>query len=493
MSSAYAALADRHREIALLHSCSSTLGWDQETHLPPSALTYRADQLSYLSGKAYALSSGKDYHNLLTAAEDSQPTSILEKANLREWRYQYQRATCLNQSIVERESQITSHAKAAWIKAREDNNFSHFAPHMQQLLDLAKEKAELWGYENEAYDALLANFERGATTKDVESIFSRYEPQIKDLAASAVNRSTQASPRQFEGSFPVEAQKQLNREVAESLGFDFSSGRIDTTTHPFCTTLGPKDVRLTTRYYDHDFTASLFGVMHEAGHGLYEQGLPDSEYGLPSGSSVSLGIHESQSLLWEAHVGRSPEFWHHWFPRAQELFPQLNDWNTQEFLQRINQATFSPIRVDADEATYDLHILLRFNIERQLLKGELQVQDIPAAWNELFASYFGFTPENDTQGCLQDIHWSMGGLGYFATYTLGNLNASQLFHIAIQSDAIKNAYDNANFTPLLEWMRTHIHQKASLELPQDLMASATGQTTNPDFHIQHLNKRFLNT
>lgn len=491
MSNAYSELTSRHREITILHSASALLDWDQETNLTEKAFSFRAEQLAYLSGKAHELSTSEAYSIALSKAEDAGSNSATQEANLREWRHSFERSTRLSQELVERDSKASSLAKAAWMEAREKSDFSLFAPHLQTLLDLAKEKAELWGYEDEAYDALVECYERGATTKDIVRIFEPFEPQIISLASEATSKSKARQARKLTGTFPVEAQKTLNREVAESIGFDFEAGRIDTTTHPFCTTLGPQDVRLTTRYYEHDFTASLFGVLHEAGHGLYEQGLPENDYGLPSGSAVSLGIHESQSLLWEAHVGRSQAFWKHWFPRAQELFPQLADWSVEEFLISINQANYSPIRVDADEATYDLHILLRFNIERMLMNGETSVKDIPSVWNELFEKSFNTKPKNDSEGCLQDIHWAMGGLGYFPTYTLGNLNASQLFHTATKDEAIRNSFDNGSYKPLLEWMRTNIHSKGSTLFPQDLMLQATGERTNANHHLEHLRKRFL--
>jgi carboxypeptidase Taq len=270
------------------------------------------------------------------------------------------------------------------------------------------------------------------------------------------------------GPYPVADQQRFNQRIAAAIGFDFEAGRIDTTTHPFCTTLGPHDVRLTTRYDEDDFTSSLFGVLHESGHGMYEQGLPADDFGLPSGSAVSLGIHESQSRLWENHIGRSrAAFWEHWYPAAVETFPQLAAFPLESFLAHI-RAPFSPIRVEADEATYDLHIILRFNLERRLLNGELAVADVPAAWNEGFRELFGFAPENDALGCLQDIHWSMGGLGYFATYTLGNINAAQLFAAARKSPAIAAACDSADYAPLLAWLRENVHATARRSIPRTL-------------------------
>jgi carboxypeptidase Taq len=289
----------------------------------------------------------------------------------------------------------------------------------------------------------------------------------------------------------VAAQQSLNSKIAGAIGFDFQAGRIDTTTHPFCTTLGPRDVRLTTRYDEADFTSSLFGVLHEAGHGMYEQGLPAEDFGLPSGSSVSLGIHESQSRLWENHVGRSHAFWKCWYPVAQEHFPQLADFSLENFMAYLHRAAFSPIRVEADEATYDLHIILRFGIERRMLNGDLAVADVPAAWNGDFRDLFGFTPENDTMGCLQDIHWSMGGLGYFPTYTLGNINAAQLYAAARKNPAIAAACDSADHAPLLDWLRENIHAHGGTLDPADLMVQATGRPPSTDDYLAHLQSRYL--
>lgn len=491
MNHAYQELVSLNKEIAILKSAKSCLGWDQETYLPKKALSHRAEQLSYLSGKIHSLATGKEYESKLNDAEQAGTENLTESANLREWRHGFDQSNKLPQELVERASQTTSLAKAAWADARGKNDFSLFAPHLEKLVTIAKEKAERWGYDDEPYDALLGCYERGAKTADVAKIFETFSPQIIQTARLAVEKSIENPARKLEGSFPIEAQQKLNQEVAKSVGFDFDSGRIDTTTHPFCTTLGPKDVRLTTRYYKHDFTASLFGVMHETGHGLYEQGLPTDSHGLPSGDAISLGIHESQSLLWEAHVGRSCGFWNKWFPRAQELFPQMRDWTVDEFLQTINQAKYSLIRVDADEATYDLHILLRFDLERKILNGEIAIADIPAAWNENFLAMFGMQPEDDTKGCLQDIHWAMGGIGYFSTYTLGNLNASQLFNAATNETSVREAFDRADYAPLLSWMRENIHAHGSTYHPQDLMKKATGEGTNPDYHLAHLKRRFL--
>lgn len=488
--SAYSQLCDLNREIGLLGSMDAVLGWDQETFMPDKGLDHRAKQLAYLSGKAHALSTSARMRKLLDKAQAESPDSDRAQSNIRQWRWQVERALRIPAALVTEESTVTSHAKAAWAAARKASDFATFAPHLAKVVEITRRKADLWGFEDEPYDALLINYERGARTCDVAALFDRLKPELTEIAKKAVARSARRKTEVLRGKFPIEKQQTLNREIAESLGFDFEAGRIDTTTHPFCTTLGPDDVRLTTRYDESDFTSSLFGVMHEAGHGLYEQGLVSEDFGLPSGQAVSLGIHESQSRLWENHVGRSLPFWKRWFPRAQELFPTLRKVKLREFMNFVHRSEYSFIRVEADETTYDLHILLRFAIERRLISGDLAIADVPAAWNAAFEELFGLTPPDDTHGCLQDIHWSMGGLGYFATYTLGNLNAAQLFGTAMKRMPVAAAFEKADYTPLLKWLRQKVHTHGGTYDPADLMKKATGKPTDAKWHLEHLRKRF---
>jgi carboxypeptidase Taq len=358
-------------------------------------------------------------------------------------------------------------------------------------VNIAREKADLWGYQGEPYDALLDGYERATSTAAVADLFDQLRPAVREIAARAVENSASRRPGLPTGPYPIAAQQRFNAQVAQAIGFDFQAGRIDTTTHPFCTTLGPRDIRLTTRYDEADFTSSLFGVLHEAGHGLYEQGLPADDFGLPSGTAVSLGIHESQSRLWENHVGRSQTFWEKWYPSAQECFPQLKGFSLEDFLRYLWRAEFSPIRVEADEATYDLHILLRFELERRMVDGSLAVTDVPAAWNDSFRELFGFAPMNDRDGCLQDIHWSMGGLGYFATYTLGNINSAQLFAAARRDLSVALAMENADYLPLLAWLRKSVHSHGSALDPADLIQQATGSAPSTEAYLSHLQSRYL--
>lgn len=487
---AYDQLQSLVQEVSLLTSTEAALSWDQETYMPAKSLGHRARQMAYLNGKAHALATGTVFRKLLEKAESEKRRQPKAIANLRELRRDYDRAVKLPQKLVIEESEICAHGKAAWAEARKKSDFKLFAPHLQKLVTLARKKADLWGYADEPYDALLETYERGARTAEVAALFAKLKPELTQIARQAVEKSASVKPNLLRGHYPIEKQQLLNAEVAASLGFDFEAGRIDTTAHPFCTTLGPADIRLTTRYDEADFTSSLFGVMHEAGHGLYEQGLPQDDFGLPSGRACSLGIHESQSRLWENHVGRSRSFWEKWLPRTQEIFPHLKKIKLETFLRAINRAQYSFIRVEADQATYDLHILLRFSIERRIISGELAVKDVPAAWNAEFESLFGMVPPDDAHGCLQDIHWSMGGLGYFATYTLGNLNAAQLFGTARKQKKIATALDKADYAPLLVWLREKVHSQGGTPLPGEIMLHATGKPTDAKWHLKHLRDRF---
>lgn len=483
---------EKARELAVIGSTASVIGWDQETYLPPAAAKYRAQQLAWLCSRAHEFSTSDAWKKDLESAEAADDgTDAKLTANLREMRRDFDHGAKLTTELVARDSMATSLGKQAWADARERADFSTFAPHLETLLGIAREKAELWGYAGEPYDALLDGFERGTSTAAVAKLFDTMRPAVRELAARAVENSAAHSVTLPVGPYPIADQQRLNARIAEAIGFDFGAGRIDTTTHPFCTTLGPRDIRLTTRYMESDFTSSLFGVLHEAGHGLYEQGLPEADYGLPSGSAVSLGIHESQSRLWENHVGRSRPFWEHWYPVAQEIFPQLAGFSLEKFLCHLWRAEFSPIRVEADEATYDLHILLRFELERRMVNGSLAVADVPAAWNESFRELFGFAPADDRDGCLQDIHWSSGGLGYFATYTLGNINSAQLFAAARRQPGIASALDRADYLPLLGWLRKSVHAHGATLDPADLMKQATGSAPSTGDYLTHLKSRYL--
>ncbi|HXG46507.1 MAG TPA: carboxypeptidase M32, partial [Methylomirabilota bacterium] len=332
--------------------------------------------------------------------------------------------------------------------------------------------------------------EPGSTAARLRTLFDELRPEIVRLLGPALERSRSVPADLLLGDYPVAAQQAFNREVASALGFDFDAGRIDTTTHPFCSGLGPGDCRLTTRYDERDFSVSLYGVLHEAGHGLYDQGLNAEDHGTPAGSAASLGIHESQSRLWENHVGRSEDFWNHWYPAACRHFPALKRFTPVQVAAALNRVAPSFIRVEADQVTYDLHVILRFEVELGMVEGALKVRDVPAYWNERFEALLGLKVPDDRRGCLQDIHWSLGSLGYFPTYTLGNLNAAQLFHAALRDvPALAAELRQGEYGSLLRWLRVKVHGAGQRYGPEELMRRATGEPTRAAYHLDHLQRK----
>jgi carboxypeptidase Taq len=494
---AYESLQQRSREIAGYNSASSLLSWDQETYMPPKAGAYRAEQLSQLAGLTHQLGTTAEVGDWLKACEDKLPSCADEEetahraVNVREWRRDYDRATKLPARLVEDIARTTSLAREAWAQARRESNFAGFAPWLEKILGLVREQAECWGYTTCAYDALLEGYEPGARAAELTPVFADLQKQLTPLLPRLQKITGAVDAARLEGNYPVPIQQVLNRLVAEAMGFDFEAGRIDTTTHPFCTEMGPKDCRLTTRYNEKDFTGSLAGTMHEAGHGLYTQGLDAAYFGTPMGSYVSLGIHESQSRLWENQVGRSRGFWEHWYPRANEVFPVLAALPLDEFWLLINRVKPSHIRVEADEATYNLHIILRFEIEQKLVSGELPVADLPAVWNARFEELFQIPVPDDARGCLQDTHWALGLIGYFPTYTLGTMNAAQLFAAALkQVPGLEDDFQQAKYGRLLAWLQEKIHRHGRRYSPWELMERATGEPPTATYFMDYLRAKY---
>lgn len=489
---AYGKVLERNREIALLSSAAGTLSWDEETYMPPKALAHRAEQMAWLGSEAHRRFTASKVGEWIAACEQHgfAPDSE-EAANVREWRRSYDRKTKIPARLVEKFQRTRSFAREAWGEARKQSKFKIFKPHLKKLLDLHRQFADRWGYTGSPYNAHLDEYEPGTRAEDLRELFAKLRPEITTILGPATERSA-ATPRSLlQGHYPEAAQQAFNREVAEAMGFDFAAGRIDTTTHPFCTGIGPNDCRLTTRYNESDFTQSLYGIMHEAGHGLYDQGLPKEHYGMPLGHAVSLGIHESQSRLWENHVGRSEAFWRHWYPVACKHFPELGRLTPEQITGAVNQVHPSFIRVEADQVTYDLHIILRFEIEIKLIEGELAVADVPAYWNEAFEKSFGLKVPNDANGCLQDIHWSIGTIGYFPTYSLGNLNAAQLMRRALaDTPTLEAELARGEYGTLLLWLRDKVHRHGMRYHPQELMRRATGEGTSPAAHLGALRKKY---
>lgn len=485
---AYQKLSARAAEAQLISSTGALLSWDQEINLPPRAQEYRGSQMAWLSGRAHDLWVREETGGWIEEAAAEVAPGSEEAVNLERWAYDYERARKLPVELVERSARLESRAHEAWKTARKQSDYALFAPLLKDLISLAREKAERWGYRDCPYDALLESYEPGLTTSEVRSLFTPLAGDLSQLFQEGA--SGPPAPALPPGPYPVGEQMAFNRKVIEQVGFDFSRGRMDTSVHPFSSSMGPHDNRVTTRYDMEDFTSSFFGILHECGHGLYEQGLPAEKFATPCGSSLSLGIHESQSRIWENQIGRSQAFWEYWYPVARGHFPQLQSMPLEDFIRTINKVEPSFIRVDAPELGYDLHVILRFEIEEQIFSGQLEVEGIPDFWNSRFRELIGLEVPDDRRGCLQDIHWSMGGFGYFPTYTLGSLNAAQLLN-AIRSRIpdFEKSLMRGEYTAILEDLRLHIHRQGRRLLPKDLIQSATGQEPRPDHLLRYFREK----
>ncbi|MFT3785877.1 MAG: carboxypeptidase M32 [Tepidisphaeraceae bacterium] len=489
---AYDSLRKELYELYLLRSAAGLLGWDEQTHLPKAGTKHRAEQSALLSRILHERFTSPQVGGLIESISTSELAADPESdvgANTRELKRAYLRSTKIPASLVEEMSKHDVLAQAAWVEARKNKDFAAFAPVLAKTFDLKRQEANCVGFTQHIYDALIDDYEPHETTAGAKAVLEGLREPL-----AALVRKVQASgrkPKKLAGPFPIDAQEKFGLLAAQKIGFDLDAGRLDVSVHPFCTGLAPGDTRITTRYRDDDLTDALFGVLHEMGHALYEQGLlKELHGGMPLGESVSLGIHESQSRMWENNVGRSRAFWAYFGPIARQHLPSLNALSDDELLFAMNEIAPGFIRVEADETTYNLHILLRFELETQLIAGELDVKDLPDAWNARMTKYLGLTPPDDAVGCLQDIHWSAGLVGYFPTYTLGNLYAAQFYEQArIDLGDLDAMFAKGEFAPLLNWLREKIHRHGRRYTARQLCRRITGKDLSSDALLRHLNAK----
>jgi carboxypeptidase Taq len=492
---AYAALIESYREKCLLDSAGGVLGWDERTYLPPKGSAFRADQMALLAKLGHGMLTQPRIGELLAKVEGSELVKDPETdaaVNVREIRRVYDRAVKMPARLVEEIARTTTRAQNVWQEARAKNDFPAFAPWLEKIVSLKREEAQAVGYRESPYDALLDEYEPSATAREITKVFAELRAELVPLVASITNSPKKPRTELLQREYPVDRQHLFGMSAAAAIGFDFAAGRLDVTTHPFCSGMGPGDCRLTTRYHAREFNQGFFGILHEAGHGIYEQGLVGEHFGTPLGQAVSLGIHESQSRLWENQVGRSRPFWEHFFPRLRQMFPgTVDDATLDDWMLAINAVARSFIRVEADEATYNLHIILRFELEQALLTGDLKPSDAPVAWNEKFVKFFDLTPPDDARGCLQDIHWSMGGLGYFPTYTLGNLYAAQLMQTARRDlSGLDDDFRRGDFSRLKGWLNDKIHRHGQRHRPGELCRRITGAALSHRPLLTYLREKY---
>ena len=465
--------------IDLMHA-AALLSWDQEVYMPPQGVEARSQQLATLSTLAHQMFTSDETGELLAEAEAEvagMDYDSDEASNVRVTRREYDQHTKLPTSLVSEMSLTASQAFAAWRQAREKQDYALFEPHLQKIVDLNRRKADYLGYEAHPYDALLGLFEPGMTTAQVEALFEPLKQGLIPLIQAITAQPQVDDHFLTEPEYDVERQWEFTMLLLRKMGYDFRRGRQDKAPHPFTINFANRDVRVTTRLHPHRPLSAIFGSAHEGGHALYEQGSPDKFERSVLAGGASMGVHESQSRLWENQVSRGKAFWSYYYPILQAFFPeQLEGIPFWEFYRAVNKVEPSFIRVEADEVTYNLHIFVRFELEKSLLTGELSVADLPDAWNAKYQAYLGITPPNDALGCLQDVHWSHGDIGYFPTYTLGNLISAQLYaQIKQEVPGLEDGYRNGEFAPLLTWLREKIHRHARKFTAAELLQRAIGQ------------------
>jgi len=480
----------RDQKIRRLGEIKAALEWDQETGLPADAVDERAEQLALLEGLIHEEKVSPAWAGLFKTVESGPPLSVAGKALVRELQRDLKTAWKLPAEFVEREARLVSKSQSVWAAARRQKDFAAFLPSFASLVAMAREKADLLGWSEHPYDALLDLYEPGATTKDVKRVLGELETGVVGLVR-AIAQKPVVSNEVLTRSYPRAQQEAAARRIAADLGLDAKASRLDVTTHPFCTTLGPRDVRITTRYDEGFFATALYGVIHETGHALYEQGVDPRLGATVLGGGTSLGMHESQSRFWENRVGRSKAFIEHYWPVFKAAFPEsLSDSNAASFYRAVNRVEPSFIRVEADEVTYSLHILLRFRLETALLDGSLLPADVPEAWNQEFQRLFGKTPPDNAQGCLQDVHWAMGGIGYFPTYALGNLYAAQLTQTMVRDLDLDQKIAQGDFAPVLAWLRQKIHQHGRIYSAAELCVQVTGRALEAAPFLSYLTSKY---
>jgi len=497
-TTAYCDLIEHIKQTTLLGSSASMLSWDQEVFMPDEGLAYRGQQLAQLAQMTHKMGTDPRISEWLAACETdddvvADPLSV-SAVNIREIREDYDKATKLPESLVIEMSKTTTQAKHEWGQARKDNDFARFKPWLEKIVKLNLQKAECYGWDTdggEPWDALADTFESGMTAAQVAGVFTPLRERLVALLGD-IHGSKQGPSNAFnEIKLPIDKQMAFVKDISKSIGFNFQRGRLDISTHPFCGGTHCHDVRMTTRFHEDNVNDALGSTMHESGHGIYEQGLLPEHIGTPMGSAVGLSIHESQSRMWENQVGRSLAFWKWCFPKLKEYFGDaVSHLSEEEVYGGCNLVRPDLIRVEADEATYNMHIMIRFEIERELLKGDLSVDDLPEAWNARYKDYLGVTVPDDTRGCMQDIHWSMGAMGYFPTYTMGNLYSAQFFEQAKEDLGDLDAmFAAGEFTPLRTWLNENIHAHGRRYRSAQLCEKVTGKPLSSDPLMRHLENK----
>jgi carboxypeptidase Taq len=492
--SALETLKSRLNEVVRLRQAASLVDWDQQCYMPPGGSDARAEQAAVLQKVIHEKFTSDEIGELLdkSAAEAGTDIENDDAALVRATRRDYDLETKVSAALVAEFAKTTSLAHDVWVKARKANDYKQFQPWLEKIVDLCRQIAEHRGYEDHIYDALIHPFEPGMKTAEVDRIFSELRPRLVDLVKMVQDSPTKVDASVMTRKYDVENQKEICNDIVSRIGYDFNNGRQDQAPHPFCTNFSNKDVRITTRFDENFLPGSVFASMHEAGHAMYEQGSPDKFEGTPLAGGCSLGFHESQSRMWENQIGRSRQFIDYYFPTLHAKFPEsLGDITAEKFYLAANKVEPSLIRVEADEMTYGLHIMLRFELEKLMVEGKVNFSELPDLWNSKMQEYLGVTPPNDAQGVLQDVHWSSGIIGYFPTYQLGNLISAQLWEkMQAEIPDIYGGIARGEFKAILDWLRKNVHSQGSKFLPGELIQRITGNPIQTEPYFKYLRGKY---
>lgn len=487
----YTAYQEIVQKAADIQYAAAVLEWDQEVYMPSKGFSYRGRQLATLATQAHELITSERYGNLLQQLSEATDLTDVQQNNVRLSKEDFEKNKKLPPAFIEELTQQTSASYNAWIQSRNENNYSIYEPHLQKMIALKKKQADLYGYSAHPYDALLDDYEKGATVALLDPVFAMVKEQLPPFLAK-IKAAPQVENDFFHQFFSKQQQWDFSISVLKKMGYDLEAGRQDLSEHPFTTTFAPEDVRVTTRVDEGNFASLLWSSIHEGGHALYEQGLPAAQYGMPLGSAASLAIHESQSRLWENCIGRSYGFWQYFYPQLQQLFSQqLSAISFDAFYKGVNCVQPSLIRTEADEVTYHFHVLIRYEIEKALFDGTLDAKDVAMAWNEKYKTYIGMLPPDDKRGVLQDVHWSHGSFGYFPTYSLGSFYAAQFFEQAAKDiNGLQQQIETGNFFNLLQWLRTNIHQYGRRYTSEELCKRVTGRGLDFSAFMRYIQNKY---
>ncbi|UFU01262.1 carboxypeptidase M32 [Radiobacillus kanasensis] len=464
--------------------------WDLRTKAPKKGMDLRSEVIGFLSQKLHALSTSDQMKQFINDLKGKTEDPILAKS-IEECEKEYNRNKKIPEAEYKEYVTLQSRAESVWTEARVKGDFSLLQPYLEKLVDYKRKFAEYWGYEKNIYDALLDMYEPGVTTETLDQVFPALRKELTSLVEKVNQSNHKPNPEVLQHHFPKEKQEDFSLEILKRMGFDFEAGRLDETVHPFAIGINPNDVRVTTRYDEDDFRMAVFGTIHEGGHALYEQNIDPSLYQTPLAGGTSMGIHESQSLFWENLVARSEGFWQNHFEVFKSFAPnEFKSLSFDEFYKAINEVKPSFIRIEADEMTYALHIMIRYELEKALISGEIEVKDLPELWNDKMEEYLGIRPTSDKEGVLQDIHWSGGDFGYFPSYALGYMYAAQIYHTMKKEIDVDELIESGNFLKIKEWLGENIHRHGKMKQPLEILKDVTDEGLNPKYLVDYLTEKY---